>query len=259
MKKLLIILPIIFLTGCLMAQRYNPQPIVVRELSTLPGAAKVGSLCLYAEDFVNHSRFKFSKANLKTVQLTLQNTSYGDYATTYQFYFTDFHGIGNQEYMPYPYADAYVLMNNSTEFTESVKGAAVGTIGGGAIGAAIGAIFGDPATGAAAGAVAGGAQGGFMGHGHYKASIAVDEEIRSRKMPDLVAVQPGSKVTGVLFFPVDTHTILTNVEGVNYSISIHNLEPITPPKTMKLKKKIKLVHALLKYLSFPNIILPMAD
>jgi hypothetical protein len=216
-----------------MAQKYQPQPIVVRELSTLPGAAKVGSLCLYAEDFVNHSRFKFSKANLKAVQLTLQNTSYGDYPTTYQFYFTDFHGIGNQEYMPYPYADAYALMNNSTEFAESVKGAAIGTVGGGAIGAAIGAafgaIFGDPATGAALGAVAGGAQGGFKGHGHYKAkaSIAVDEEIRSRKMPDLIDVPPGSKVTGVLFFPVDTHTILTNVEGVNYRISIHNLEPIT--------------------------------
>ncbi len=234
MKKLLVFLPIIFLTGCLMAQRYQPQPIIVRELTTLPGAAKVGSLCLYAEDFVNHSRFKFSKANLKAVQLTLQNTSYGDYPTTYQFYFTDFHGIGNQEYMPYPYADAYALMNNSTEFAESVKGVAVGAVSGAAIGAAIGAglgaILGDPGLGAAAGAVMGGAQGGYMGHGHYKAnaSIAVDEEISSRKIPNIIDVPPNSKITGVLFFPIDTHTVITNVEGHNYSISIRSLESIDP-------------------------------
>ncbi len=228
-KKLLIFLPIIFLTGCLMAQKYQPQPIVVRELTTLPGAARIGSLYIYAEDFVNHSRFNFSKANLKAVLLTLQNTSSDAYATTNQFYFTDFHGIGNAEYMPYPYSDAYALMNNSTEFAESVKGATLGTIGGGAVGAAIGAavgaIFGDAGTGAALGAVAGGASGGFKGREHYKAkaSIAVDEEIRSRKMPDLVDVPPGTKIVGVLFFPVDTYEIRTNIEGVNYNIPIHNL------------------------------------
>ncbi len=234
MKKLLIFLPIIFLTGCLMAQKYQPQPIVVRELTTLPGAARVDQLYVFAEDYTNHSRFNFSKANLKAVQLTLQNTSHGNHATPYQFYFTDFHGIGNAEYMPYPYSDAYALMNNSTEFAESVKGAAIGTIGGGAvgaaIGAAIGAIAGDPGTGAALGAVAGGAGGGFRGHGHYKAkaSIAVDEEISSRKMPDLIDVPPNSKITGVIFFPIDTHTIITNVEGYNYSISIRSLESIDP-------------------------------
>jgi len=243
MKKLLIVLPIIFLTGCLFAQKYQPQPIVVKELTTLSGAAKVASLYIYAEDYTNNSRFNFSKANLRAVQLTLQNTSDGNYATTYQFNYTDFHGIGNAEYMPYPYSDAYALMNNSTEFTESVKGAALGTMGGAAVGAAIGlaigAIAGDAGTGAALGAVAGGASGGFRGHSHYKAeaSIAVDEEIRSRKMPDFIAVQPGSKITGVLFFPIDTHSILTNFESHNYSISIHNLEPITTTQDHEVEEE----------------------
>jgi len=238
MRKILLIIPfIVLLVGCVSSQKYQPQPVVIRELSTLPGAAKVDSFYIFAEDYASHSRFDFSKANLKAVQLTLQNASYGSYATTYQFNYTDFHGIGSAEYMPYSYSDAYALMNNSAEFSESVKGAAVGTLGGGILGAAIGAAAGallgaDAASGAAAGAavgaVVGGTKYGFEGHSHYKAkaSIAVNDEIQSRKMPDLIAVQPNSKITGVLFFPIDTHTIISNFEGFRYSISIHSLESI---------------------------------
>lgn len=231
MKKLLIVLPILFLAGCLFAQKYQPQPIVVRELTTLSGAAKAGSLYIFAEDYSGLSKFDFSKANLKAVQITLQNTSSNAYATIHQLGFNDFHGIGNAEYMPYSYPDAYALMNNSTEFTESVKGVLHGAVAGAAIGAAIGAvagaILGDAGTGAALGAVAGGAQGGFSGYGHYKdeASNAIDKEINSRKMPDFISVQPGVKLVGVLFFPIDTHTIRTNIEGNNYSMVIHNLNP----------------------------------
>ncbi|MFQ5714754.1 MAG: hypothetical protein ACE5GU_12055 [Candidatus Scalinduaceae bacterium] len=56
-----------------------------------------------------------------------------------------------------------------------------------------------------------------------KVSIAVDDEIRSRKMPDFIEVQPDTKIVEVLFFPVDTHTIHINIEGRNYDFSIHNL------------------------------------
>ncbi len=56
-----------------------------------------------------------------------------------------------------------------------------------------------------------------------KVSIAVDDEISSRKMPDFIEVQPDTKVVEVLFFPVDTHTIHINIEGGNYDFSIHNL------------------------------------
>lgn len=221
--------------GCVMSKRYTPQPIVVRELTTLPTATKADSLYIFAENYVSHSGFDFSKANLRAVLLTLQNTSSGDYATMYEFYFTDFHGIGNEEYMPYPFLDAYTLLDNSTEFTESAKGAVVGTIGGAAIGtamgAAIGAIAGDAGIGAAIGAVAGGTGGGFKGHQHYqaKASIAVDKEIYSRKIPEYFSVQPGSKITGVIFFPEDIHTIKLNIEGVNYNIKIHDLETVKKP------------------------------
>ncbi len=65
--------------------------------------------------------------------------------------------------------------------------------------------------------------------GKTKASIAVDDEIRSRKKPDFIEVQPDTKIVGVLFFPVDTHTIHINIEGRNYDFSIHNLESIKTP------------------------------
>jgi len=212
----------------LTAKKYTPQPIVVRELSTLYGAARFDSLYMFAEDYANHSGFDFSNANLKAVQVTLQNTSYDNYAPAYQFHFTDFHGIGNEEYMPYPYQDAFMLMDNSTEFAESVKGSAVGTLGGAVIGAtfgaALGAIGGDPGLAAAAYSVIGGFAGGAIGYEHYKneATHAVDNEIQSRTMPNNITVQPGSKITGVLFFPVDTHTIRINIGGINYDFSIHN-------------------------------------
>jgi hypothetical protein len=183
---------------------------------------------MFAEDYSKHSRFDFSKANLRAVQLTLQNTANDMFAAVHQFYYADFHGIGNKEYMPYPYDDAFALMDNSTAFVKSVKGAALGTLGGAAVGAAVGAalgaITGDPFTGAATGAITGGAAGGYKGHGHYKnkAIIAVDREIQSRRIPDSITVPPGSTITGVLFFPKDTHSIRINIEGINYELSIDN-------------------------------------
>ena len=228
-RAILVLLMCLLSVSCLAAKRYKPQPIVVKELSNLSIATKVGSsLCMFAEDYSKQSRFDFSKANLRAVQLTLQNTSNDMFAAVHQFYYADFHGIGSKEYMPYPYDDAFALMDNSTAFVESVKGTTLGTLGGGivgaAVGAALGAIVGDPATGAATGAVLGGAQGGLTGHSHYKnaAIIAVDREIQSRRIPDSITVPPGSTVTGVLFFPKDTHSIRINIEGIKYVLSIDN-------------------------------------
>ncbi len=213
---------------CLAAKKYIPQPIVVRELSNLSVATNVGSLYLLAEDYAKYSAFDFSKANLRAVQLTLQNSSHDTYATVHQFYYADFHGIGDREYMPYPYHDALVLMDNSTAFAESVKGSVLGTLGGSAVGAAlgsaIGAVTGNPVTGAATGAITGGATGGYKGYGYYKnkATIAVNNEIQSRRLPASITISPGSKITGVLFFPNDTHSIRINIEGINYDLSIDN-------------------------------------
>ena len=230
MHRIILVLLTCFLSiSCLAAKRYKLQPIVVKELSNLSTVTKVGSsLRMLAEDYAKHSKFDFSKANLRAVQLTLQNTSNEMFETVHQYYYADFHGIGNKEYMPYPYDDAFALMDNSNVFVESAKGATLGTLGGSivgaAVGAALGAIVGDPATGAATGAVLGGAKGGFTGHSHYKnaAIIAVDREIQSRRIPDSITVPPGSTVTGVLFFPKDTHSIRINIEGINYVLSIDN-------------------------------------
>lgn len=213
---------------CLAPKRYKPQPIVVKELSNLSIATKVGSLRMLAEDYAKHSKFDFSKANLRAVQLTLQSTSHDMYSAVHQFYYTDFHGIGNKEYMPYPYDDAFALMDNSTAFVESAKGAALGTLGGaivgGAVGAVVGAVLGDPAGGAAVGSAMAAPSGGYRGYRHYKneAIIAVDREIQSRRIPDSITVPPGSTITGVLFFPKDTHTVRINIEGTNYELSIDN-------------------------------------
>lgn len=51
---------------------------------------------------------------------------------------------------------------------ETVKGAAIGGLGGAALGAAVGAIVGDPGTGAALGAAVGGIGGG--GYGAYSSN-----------------------------------------------------------------------------------------
>ncbi len=228
LRKILVLLICVLSICCLAAKKYKPQPIVVRELSTLSVATRVGSLCMFAEDYARHSRFDFSKANLRAVQLTLQSISHDTYAAVHQFYYADFHGIGNKEYIPYPYHDAFVLMDNSTEFAESAKSSVLGTLGGGAVGAAIGAgvgaVTGNPVGGAATGAITGGAAGGFKGHSRYKkkATIAVDNEIQSRRIPDSITVPPGSTITGVLFFPKDTHSIRINIEGINYDLSIDN-------------------------------------
>jgi hypothetical protein len=78
---------------------------------------------MLAEDYAKHSKFDFSKANLRAVQLTLQNTFNDMFETVHQYYYADFHGICNKEYVPSPYDDAFALMDNSTAFVESVKGA----------------------------------------------------------------------------------------------------------------------------------------
>ncbi|MGR3303262.1 MAG: glycine zipper family protein [Candidatus Scalindua sp.] len=226
-RTILVLLICLLSICCLAAKKYKPQPIVVRELSTLSTATKVGSLCMFAEDYAKHSKFDFSKANLRAVQLTLQNTSDDIFATIHQFFYTDFRGIGNKVYMPYPYDDAFALMDNSIAFTESIKGAALGTLGGAIVGRIIGAAIGTATKtpgAATVGTVTGGAAGGYKGYGHYKneAIIAVDREIQSRRIPDAIMVPPGRTITGVLFFPKDTHTIRINIEGTTYDLSIDN-------------------------------------
>ena len=228
LRKTIILIICLLSICCLAAKKYTPQPIVIRELSTLSVATNVGSLYMFAEDYAKHSTFDFSKANLRAVQLTLQNDSHATYSTVHQFYHADFRGIGNKEYMPYPYHDALVLMDNSTAFAKSVKGSVIGGLGGSALGAAlgsaIGAISGNPISGAATGAITGAAAGGFKGRRHYKnkATIAVDNEIKSRRFPDSITVSPGNKITGVLFFPKDTRSIRINIEGISYDLSIDN-------------------------------------
>jgi hypothetical protein len=227
-RKNLVLLICLLAICCLAAKKYKPQPIVVRELSKLSTATKVGSLCMFVEDYGKHSNFDFSKANLRAVQLTLQNTSHDMFSAVHQFFYADFNGIGNKHYIPYPYEDAFTLMDNSSSFVASMKGSLVGSLGGSALGAAlgaaVGAISGNPVTGAATGAITGGAAGAYKGHRNYKnkATIAVDTEIQSRKIPDVITVPPNSKITGVLFFPKDTHTIRINIEGINYDLSIDN-------------------------------------
>ena len=238
LSKILVLLICFLSICCLAAKKYIPQPIVVRELSTLNVATKVGSLYMFAEDYAKYSRFDFSKANLRAVQLTLQNISHDAYIV-HQFYYTDFHGIGNKEYMPYPYHDAFILMDNSTAFAESAKSSELGALGGGAVGAAIGAgvgaVTGNPAVGAATGAITGGAGGGLKGHSHYmeEATISVDNEIQSRRIPESITVLPGSTIIGVLFFPKDIHSIRINIEGENYDLSIDN------PKGNNLRQPIE--------------------
>jgi hypothetical protein len=230
--KLIIILPIIFLVGCTVtSKKYQPQPRVIKELTTLPGVAKTGTLLLYAEEYKSPTDADFSKAGLKAVLLTLQNTSYGDYGTIHQIFSNDIHGIGTAEYMQYSYKDAITLMNNSILFKETAKGAAMGTLGGAALGVAvgsvIGAIAGDAGAGAAAGAVIGGAGGGLEGAGYYKdkAIQAIAEEFSSRMLPTIITIPSNSKINGTMFFPQDVHTLKTNIEGTAYEISIYGATP----------------------------------
>ena len=231
-NKFIIILPLIFLVSCtLTPKKYKPQPIVIKELTAQPGASKTGSLLLYAEEYKSPTNADFSKAGLKVVLLTLQNTSHGDYGTIHQIFSNDIHGIGTSEYMQYPLKDAVTLMNNSTLFKETVKGATTGILGGAAVGVVVGsllgAIAGDAGIGAATGAIIGGTGGGFEGAGHYrdKAIQAIADEFRSRILPTIITIPSDSKINGTMFFPQDVHTLKTNIEGTTYEISIHIATP----------------------------------
>jgi hypothetical protein len=233
MKKLLIVIPLIVLVGCtVMAKKYQPQPRVIKELSTIPGVAKAGTLFLYAENYTSQTNADFAKAGLRVVLFTLQNTSSGKLQTTHQLLSNDIHGIGTSEYLQYSYQDAMALMNNSTLFKETVKGAAMGTLGGAAVGAAvggtIGAVSGDAVAGAAVGAVIGGAGGGFEGASHYKgkAMKAMASELGSRMLPNIITIPSNSRINGTMFFPQDTHTLKTNIEGTPYEIVIHGITPL---------------------------------
>lgn len=227
MKKILILL-IFSLTSCvMMSKKYEPQPIVIKEITNYPGAVKVGSLILYAENYVSQADIDYSKAGLKVVMLTLQNVSQGALPTTHQIISREIHGVGSAEYMPYPFLDVITLIENSEAFQEGLKGAAVGTgagaLAGAGIGAMGGAIAGDPGIGAAIGAFTGGVAGGTSGIGYYKSKAmqAVYYEVQSRVLPEVVSVSPDSKTAGILFYPHDTHTLRTNIEGVTYYIEIH--------------------------------------
>lgn len=226
MKKILIIL-ILSLTGCVMtAKKYEPQPLVIKEIANNPGTVKAGSLSLYAENYISQAGIDFSKAGLKAVKLTLQNNSKGELTTSHQIVTRDIHGIGSEEYMPYPFLDVVTLLENSTAFKEGLKDVALGT-GTGAIigagtGAIVGAIGGDPAA-AAIGAGVGGFSGGLVSPPYYssRAMKVIYAEVQSRALPEFISVPPDSKTAGVLFYPHDTHTLRTNIEGVTYNLKIH--------------------------------------
>ncbi len=227
MKKILILL-LFSLTGCvMMPKKYEPQPIVLKEIANNPGAVKIGSLSLYAEEYESQTGIDFSNAGMKLIMLTFQNISQSGMAATHQIFSGEIHGIGAAEYMPYPYLDALALLENSETIKEGIKGAAVGTGTGALIGAAIGAIggaiVGDPGSGAAIGALTGGASGGFKSVGHYKNKMmqAIGSELRSRALPEFISVPPNSKIAGLLFYPQDISSLKTTIEGKTYYIGIH--------------------------------------
>lgn len=227
-KKILIIFICFLSISCVMlSKKYKPQPIVVKEIVNYLGAIKAGSLSIYAEEYKSQTGVDFSKAGLKVVLLTLQNTSQSQLPSTHQLISREIHGIGSAEYMPYPFPDAIALMSNSEATKEGAKGAVMGTATGAAIGATVGtilgAIGGDAGTGAAVGAVLGGATGGVGGVGHYKDKMmqAIVAELQSRVLPEIVTVYPNSKLAGILFYPQDTHSLSTNIEGKTYNIEIH--------------------------------------
>ena len=120
MRKLLIILPVIFLIGCSFKSNNNIRSIETKELSTLSEVAKAEALLLYAEDYKSRTKADFSKAGLRVVLLTLQNTSSSN---TYQINSYDIYGIGGIKNIKkqIDYSEAISSMNSSAQFIKTAK------------------------------------------------------------------------------------------------------------------------------------------
>jgi hypothetical protein len=201
-----LIVVLIILCGC--ATHYNPQPIVLKDLSKSSAATREGPLRILAKTYKSNS-VDFKKAGLHGVFLSFQVT--GIPAHTYQFMYSDIVGIGKQTYKPYPKGDVIARIYNSDKLKESGKGAAAGVGVGGAIGAALGAILGafggNPGTGAALGAASGAAVGGASVPSYYveKLREAATEEVENRGFDYPITVM--NRADGVIFFPHDVKVV----------------------------------------------------
>lgn len=236
MRKLLIILPVIFLIGCSLKSNNNIRSIETKELSTLSEVAKAEALLLYAEDYKSRTKADFSKAGLRVVLLTLQNTSSSN---TYQINSYDIHGIGGIKNIKkqIDYSEAIESMNSSAQFIKTAKDVEVvrtirNVAGGAIIGGSFGGLyFGFDLTSlmvaSATGAFIGGSYElirGITGKEAYyenKAKGVITKEINSGKLAGTITIPPDSKISGILIFPKDVYVLTTNIKGTMYHIDIN--------------------------------------
>jgi hypothetical protein len=236
MRKLLIILPVIFLIGCSLTHNNNIRSIATKELSTLSKVAKAEALLLYAEDYKSRTKADFSKAGLRVVLLTLQNTSSSN---TYQINSHDIHGIGDIKNIKkqIDYYEAIESMNSSAQFIKTAKDVEVvrtirNVAGGAIIGGSIGGLyFGYDLTSlmvaSATGAFIGGSYElvrGISGKESYyedKAKGIIAGEIDSGKLTGTITISPDSKISGILLFPKDVRILTINIKGTTFHVDVH--------------------------------------
>lgn len=236
MRKLLIILPVIFLIGCSLTHNNNIRSIATKELSTLSKVAKAEALLLYAEDYKSRTKADFSKAGLRVVLLTLQNTSSSN---TYQINSHDIHGIGDIKNIKkqIDYYEAIESMNSSAQFIKTAKDVEVvrtirNVAGGAIIGGSFGGLyFGYDLTSlmvaSATGAFVGGSYElvrGISGKESYyedKAKGIIAGEIDSGKLTGIINVTPESKISGILLFPKDVRILTINIKGTTFHVDVH--------------------------------------
>ncbi len=228
MKKLLIILPVLFFIGCTLTPKKNIQSKASKELTTLTGVTYVGSVLMYAEEYKSQTNADFSKAGLRVVFLFLQNTSSVD---TYHINIHDIHGAGDLNILKQiDYNEAIELMKSSGKFIETAKDVeVVRTVSNVAAGALIGGSIGgfyfgydlfSLAVAGTTGAFIGGSYElikGINGKEAYygdKAIGIITDEIGSEKLPHIIAVPPGSKIHGILIFPKDVPVFIVNIKEI---------------------------------------------
>ena len=235
MRKLLSILPVIFLVGCALTPVKNSQSIVTKELTTLSGVTKAGALLLYAEDFKSQSNADFSKVGLRAVRLSLQNTSSGD---TYQLHSNDIQGIeATKKVKQIDHDKAIDLMERSAQFIESgtesrvvktVRNVTIGTLGGGI---AVGSLIGFNTTSFIVAGVVGGIIGGSVGfiegvkgndlYAGKNIMGMIAGEITSGRLSDSIILPPASSMNGILLFPKDVLILTAKIKETIYYIDIH--------------------------------------
>lgn len=235
MRKLLIILPVIFLIGCSLTHNNNIRSTPTKELSTI-SSSKAETLLLYAEDYKSRTKADFSKAGLRLVLLSLQNTSSSN---TYQINSHDIHGTGDLKNVKEQigYDEAIELMDDSDQFIETAKDVEVvrtiRNVAGGAIigGAFGGAYFGYDLTSLVVASVTGAVIGGsyelikgITGKESYyeeKAKGIIAGEIDSGKLTGTITIPPDNKISGILLFPNDVSILTTKIKETIYYIDIH--------------------------------------